>query len=53
MDERRGCIIKTLLKNLLVSLVIGPDTRKRKAKNASDGVDITSRIGLGKAVLFG
>lgn len=53
MGERRGCIIKILLKNLLVSLVIGTDTRKRKAKNASDGVDITSRIGLGKAVLFG
>ena len=53
MDERRGCIIKILLKNLLVSLVIRTDARKRKAKNASDGVDITSRIGLGKAVLFG
>lgn len=46
-------MFKSRLKCLLVILVIRTDARKRKAKNASDGVDITSRVSLGKAVLFG
>ena len=38
---------------MLVGLVIWSDTRERKAKDASDRVDIASCVGLGKAVLFG
>lgn len=53
MDKLRGCMFKNRLKRLLVSLVIRTDARERKAENASDGIDVASRVGLGKAVLFG
>ena len=53
MDKLCGRMFKNRLKRLLVRLVIGPDAREREAKDATNGVDVAARVGLGKAVLLG